>query len=65
MSNISGRGGRRPGAGRPSMGDEKRQRLTVRLAADVLDYLRSHRESAGAVIERAVRAWRDRERGDK
>ena len=59
----SGRGGRREGAGRPLQGEEKKIRVSYRLAVDVVEYLRGHDMPAARVIERAVRAWMDRENG--
>lgn len=58
-----GHGGRREGAGRKPEGDVPKRPITFRLAQDVIDYLRGHRLPAAQVVERAVRAWRDRENG--
>jgi hypothetical protein len=46
-------------------GDEPKIRVAYRLAADVVEYLRHHNEPAARIIERAVRAWREREKGEK
>ena len=61
----SGRGGQRQGAGRPkgTTKADKKIRVSYRLAVDVVEYLRGHDMPAARVIERAVRAWMDRENG--
>lgn len=41
---MSPRGGKRPGAGRPPLGERKRLPVTVRLTADERDRLRAARE---------------------
>ena len=50
------RGGARPGAGRPTLGAQKRVMLAVRLPPDVVEWLRAQPESQGAMMERLLRA---------
>ena len=53
------RGGARPGAGRPTLGAQKRVMLAVRLPPDLVELLRAHPESQSVVVERALRAELD------
>jgi hypothetical protein len=52
------RGGKRPGAGRPKGStippDKRRQNVTVRLPLWLFDWLKSHPEPSGRLIERAL-----------
>ena len=58
MTFKSGRGGPRPGAGRPKGSTipegEKRKRFQVRLPQHIIKWLREQPESAGRLVERAL-----------
>ena len=61
MKFKSGRGGARPGAGRPKgihtlikPESDRRQTIGVRLPKWMVQWLKKHDESAGRVIERAL-----------
>jgi hypothetical protein len=55
----SGRGGKRPGAGRPlgsTYPEEKRRKpVNIRLPVWLADWLKNHPESSGRLIERALK----------
>ena len=58
MKFKSGRGGPRPGSGRPKGStipeDQKRKRFQVRLPQQIIQWLRDQPESAGRLVERAL-----------
>lgn len=55
---ISGRGGKRPGAGRPVGSvypvEKRRKPVNVRLPLWLAEWLKKHPESSGRLIERAL-----------
>jgi len=55
---ITGRGGKRPGAGRPKGStyppEKQRKAVNIRLPLWIADWLKSHPESSGRLIERAL-----------
>jgi hypothetical protein len=58
IKNIPQRGGRRPGAGRPELPEEKKKvAVSVLLPPDLLTWMDNRPESRAALIEEACRAY--------
>ena len=52
-------GGKRDGAGRPAIRGQRKETTSMRLTPTVLAYLAQHDETAGEVVESALRRTAD------
>lgn len=52
-------GGKRAGAGRPAARGERKETTSMRLTPTLLRYLSEHNESAGEIVEAAIRRTAD------